>query len=43
MEPTLDGISLTKPDDRPPAKIEPPKKRPQAQEKAKAARKQKAQ
>ena len=43
MEPTLDGISLTKPDDHPPAKIEPPKKRPQAQEKAKAARKQKAQ
>jgi hypothetical protein len=43
MEPPLDGISLTKPDNRPSAKIEPPKKRPQAQKKAKVTSKQKAQ
>lgn len=27
LEPPLDGISLTKPDDRPPAKIRPPRKK----------------
>ena len=40
LEPRLDGISLTKPDKRPPAKISPPAQKKPAQTKKKAAKTQ---
>jgi len=42
LEPPLDGISLTKPDNRPPAKISPPEPRQPAKEKSTRARKKAA-
>ncbi|MFB0524922.1 MAG: alkaline phosphatase family protein [Phycisphaerae bacterium] len=42
LSPSLDGISLTKPDNRPPAKISPPQTRQPAKEKSKRAKKKAA-
>ena len=42
LEPPLDGVSLTKPDDRPPAKISPPEARKPAKEKSTRAKKKAA-
>jgi len=42
LEPSLDGIALTKPDNRPPAKISPPQTRQSAKEKSTRAAKKRA-